>query len=539
MNFIFPKGDRCSKDVGDIALSRDKKYLYVVDCGAHVIWCCNLVSKKAFIIAGKFKTKGYADGPCDKALFKYPCGVAVSGDDQCIYVSDSSNYCIRKIDMRSGAVSTLAGHLKAVHVDGIGVEAGFSYPTGLAMCVTKQMLYVADSEDHTIRQIDVSTGEVRTIAGCPRCEGDVDAPYPLSRLYGPRDLAVDEERDTLYICDSLNHKIRGLRLTAPPPTGEDISEDGAALIYRYAVETVVGRGKLMSGVAKLSFPDGVLLNEEGTQLYISDDSGIQVIALKPAVSQNIRVPPSSLANDLMKMSGNAALPQGTVSFHLVVSDRRIEHVSKCILCVRSRHFHDMIERNISADVIYIPNEKFDVFHAVVSYLITDKLDATKLNLRDKFRLLRLACEYNIRRLRVLCLVEIGNECAQVPSIVPSIQTIADVMRKRKEEKATVEKEAKIKKETTLYEGNDVTDNDEDENEDEDFDRSVLCLFQKLRTAFVEKSAVFSASPGHLNALSDMGVAKALIKAMASELARVKESVGLARRNSPVKIASCD
>src|SRR6185369_10850209 len=96
-----------------------------------------------------------------EARFNQPWGIATDGTN--LYVSDSGNNKIRKVVIRTGAVTTLAGSGSADSTDGVGTKASFNLPGGLATDGTN--LFVADFNDNLIRKIVISTGQVTTVAG--------------------------------------------------------------------------------------------------------------------------------------------------------------------------------------------------------------------------------------------------------------------------------------------------------------------------------------------------------------------------------------
>ena len=97
------------------------------------------------------------------ARFKRPCGLAVSAGT--LYVADSENHRIRAIDLASKTVSTIAGSGTAGHTDGPGTAAQFNTTTDITLSGTT--LYVTDSNNHRIRAIDLASANkmVSTIAG--------------------------------------------------------------------------------------------------------------------------------------------------------------------------------------------------------------------------------------------------------------------------------------------------------------------------------------------------------------------------------------
>ncbi len=153
-------------------------------------------------------TGGSADGAGSKAGFNIP-SAAVTDSSGNIYVADSANSTIREITIDSGgnsAVSTLAGSAGIYgHADGTGAAASFDQPAGLALDSTGGALYVADPGNGTIRKIDLASGAVTTVAGTAgKHYNDVVVPLDV-----PRQLAVDAN-GLVYIADEAFSDIRTL-----------------------------------------------------------------------------------------------------------------------------------------------------------------------------------------------------------------------------------------------------------------------------------------------------------------------------------------
>ncbi|MDB5097413.1 MAG: hypothetical protein JWM80_1834 [Cyanobacteria bacterium RYN_339] len=93
---------------------------------------------------------GLKDGPATEAQFNTPADVLPDGAGG-LYVADALNHAIRKIDLATGAVSTVAGNGTAGDVDGLGAAARFSHPAGLAL--VGATLVVADRDNAKLRAI--------------------------------------------------------------------------------------------------------------------------------------------------------------------------------------------------------------------------------------------------------------------------------------------------------------------------------------------------------------------------------------------------
>jgi sugar lactone lactonase YvrE len=148
--------------------------------------------------------QGAANGNNSNARFNLPGGVAVDKNGN-VYVADTANHTIRKIS--GGVVSTLAG-LAGVSgsVDGNGSAARFKEPQGVAVD-TNGIVYVADTGNHTIRKIAVD-GTVSTLAGSAGNPGALNATGSNASFYEPEGVAVNGNGSLIYVADTWNHTIR-------------------------------------------------------------------------------------------------------------------------------------------------------------------------------------------------------------------------------------------------------------------------------------------------------------------------------------------
>lgn len=123
--------------------------LYVADAGSHTIR--RIGSDGNVITVAGSGEPGYRDGLREEAQFFWPTGVSVDVEGNLI-VSDSKNHRIRKILLPQGRVSTLAGNGQPGFIDGMGLSAGFDFPTGIGIDLAGN-IYIADSANHRIRAI--------------------------------------------------------------------------------------------------------------------------------------------------------------------------------------------------------------------------------------------------------------------------------------------------------------------------------------------------------------------------------------------------
>jgi hypothetical protein len=162
------------------------------------------------VYSGALGGRGSADGPGTQARFANPDGIATDSVGN-VYVADSLNFAIRKIDTSTAAntVSTIAGALgQPGTTDGTGSGARFLELAGLAYD-GGQNLYVCDR--NRIRKIVIATGVVTTVTG-QLLQGSKDGTPDVASLYRPNGIAATAT--TLYIADTHNDIIRQLNLAS-------------------------------------------------------------------------------------------------------------------------------------------------------------------------------------------------------------------------------------------------------------------------------------------------------------------------------------
>lgn len=183
-----------------IALDGDGTNLYVADTYNNRIRKIELSTGVVSTLTGN--SAGYTDGPLYYAQFNSPSGIAVDGTT--LYVADIYNNCIRKIDMGASSVSTLAGSSTAGFIDDTGVAAQFNSPGGVAFY--RGNVYVTDTGNNRIRKIVVNTRVVTTLAG-NGAVGSNDGTGVAAQFNAPGGIAVDGTGN-VYVADTGTHRIR-------------------------------------------------------------------------------------------------------------------------------------------------------------------------------------------------------------------------------------------------------------------------------------------------------------------------------------------
>jgi DNA-binding beta-propeller fold protein YncE len=161
--------------------------------------------------------KGYAGdgGPAARALLNGPFDVGFDGHGN-LYFSDTFNHCIRRVDARTGVITTCAGCGEAGY-SGDGGPAGharFNEPYGIAVDKAGN-IYVADRHNHCVRRIDGNSGIVTTFAGNGSSGfGGDDGPASRAGMVEPNGLALDPAQNRLFIADVADHRVRVVDLAS-------------------------------------------------------------------------------------------------------------------------------------------------------------------------------------------------------------------------------------------------------------------------------------------------------------------------------------
>lgn len=194
----------------------EQSRVYITDSGNHTIRRGIFDMPKGefaiVTIAGAAGQSGSADGTGSAARFNDPAGIAVDADGN-VYIADRGNHTIRRMTP-SGAVTTIAGVAgQAGHRNGIGAEALFNRPLGIAVDA-RGNLFVTEEGNHTLRRI-APNRRVTTVAGQPGAAGASDGTGTEARFNRPAMLAVAAD-GSIWIADAGNGKLRKA-VFAPPP----------------------------------------------------------------------------------------------------------------------------------------------------------------------------------------------------------------------------------------------------------------------------------------------------------------------------------
>lgn len=186
------------------------------------------------------KAVGYAGdgGQLRSARFNGPHNCVVSANDA-LLVSDSWNHCVRRIDLDSMKIGTLAGNGKEGFSgdDGDAKQAGFNFVMCIALNPTRDVMHIADLKNRRIRNVDLATGIVTTVCGNGQKGVPVDGAVATdSPLVDPRAVASDSQGN-LYVLERNGNALRVVRpdgtIHTVAGTGKKGSRDGDALLAQF------------------------------------------------------------------------------------------------------------------------------------------------------------------------------------------------------------------------------------------------------------------------------------------------------------------
>jgi hypothetical protein len=237
--------------------------LFIADSGHNRLLIANPAGPVQDTIGGA--EPGFADGDFSTARFNAPQGMARAGD--LLYVADLENHAIRQVDLAARAVTTIAGtgeQARAFHTGGPAREVALNSPWALAL--RGQTLYVAMAGFHQIWALDLAAGTIAPFAGTGH-EGLEDGPLLAAWFAQPSALALGA--DTLYVADAETSAIRAIDLR---PGGQ--------------VRTVVGEGLFEFGdvdgvgeAARLQHPLGLAYH--AGRLYVADSYNNKIKQVDP------------------------------------------------------------------------------------------------------------------------------------------------------------------------------------------------------------------------------------------------------------------
>jgi len=280
--------------------------LYIAMAGSHQLWKMELKSGELAVHAGSGR-EARVDGPLRHAALAQPSGLTTDGEK--LYFADSEVSAIRMADAESGGqVETIAGGelFEYGDKDAVGPKARFQHPLGLVYL--DNTLLVADSYNNKIRRILLPERRVETFLGTG--EAGLDDGEE-TKFYEPGGLSVANGR--LYIADTNNHKIRFVDLETGRVATVQIKSPQAPGVTRpmEAGAACPLEQELQPGAAKMNFairfPKSYYMNKDAPSAVALTSSDASVLGFDGKASSTLKGPPFPRIIELEAAPGEAEL----------------------------------------------------------------------------------------------------------------------------------------------------------------------------------------------------------------------------------------
>jgi len=239
-----------------LALAPDGR-IAIADRRVHMIFLMDPATGELRTIAGTGEPGFSGDGGmATEARLRHPEWVDYAPDGD-LLIADRGNLRIRRIDAGTGRIETIAGtgEARSAGDEGPATEAALAGPFGVSVDAEGHV-FVFDTEAHSIRRVDASTGVIRTVVGTGEVGFSGDGgPGTMARLQRPHN-GVFDAAGRLVFGDSFNQRIRRW----DPATGK--------------VETIAGSGAegvsppgTLAADASFTYFGGLAVEPDGSILY--------------------------------------------------------------------------------------------------------------------------------------------------------------------------------------------------------------------------------------------------------------------------------
>ena len=201
----------------DVYVESEK--VFIAMAGTHQIWTYNLKKKNAQNFSGNGSEQNLNHPDPLQAAWAQPSGLTIGMNE--LFIADSESSTVRSINLNSGSTRTIAGGEDAKprnlfafgDTDGIGEKAKMQHVLGVQWWEEEGKIIVADTYNHRLKLLDPKTGEVKRWIGSGK-SGLKDGKGLDSQLSEPSGFALNSKANKLYVADTNNHVIRIINLTS-------------------------------------------------------------------------------------------------------------------------------------------------------------------------------------------------------------------------------------------------------------------------------------------------------------------------------------
>lgn len=214
----------------------------------------SLAAQTIDTIAGTGQPENNGDaGPGTKTNINQPFGVEI-GPDGALYICEVGHHRVRRLDLKSGELTTVAGNgTKGYSGDGgLATKAQLNEPYEVRFDKAGNMLFV-EMQNHLVRKVDAKSGTISTVAGTGKAGfGGDGGPAAKAQFSSPHSIALDNDGN-VYVADIANHRIR--RIDAKSGIVTTIAGNGEK---KPPTDGETAAGKPMIGPRALFIQDGML-----------------------------------------------------------------------------------------------------------------------------------------------------------------------------------------------------------------------------------------------------------------------------------------
>ncbi|MFC1959192.1 thioredoxin-like domain-containing protein [Chloroflexota bacterium] len=252
--------------------------LFIADSNHNRIVVADLATYEVLDVIGGTQA-GNTDGSYVEARFNKPQGMDLSAAGTMLYVADTENHTLRAVDLNTQDVSTIAGtgyQARYRANGGTGTAAALNSPWDLVR--VDDILYIAMAGPHQLWRYDLATGEVAVHSGSGG-EGLVDDVHSAAELAQPSGITTDG--DVLYFADS---EASAIRTSDVDPAGQVSTLVGTGL-FDFGDQDGIGDDVLLQHPLGVEYVDG--------QVYVADTYNSKLKVIDPVTRAT-----ESLAGDI-------------------------------------------------------------------------------------------------------------------------------------------------------------------------------------------------------------------------------------------------
>ncbi|GJN31279.1 hypothetical protein PR202_gb19661 [Eleusine coracana subsp. coracana] len=286
----------------DVSYDPSEETIYIAMAGQHQIWVHNVRDGVTKVFSGDGYERNLNGSSAMRTSFAQPSGISLAPELQELFIADSESSSIRAVNLKTGGSRLLAGGdpvfpenlFRFGDFDGIGSDALLQHPLGVVYASDNQ-IYVADSYNHKIKRLDPVTRKVTTVVGTGRA-GYKDGPGLSAQLSEPAGI-VEVGEGKLLVADTNNNTIRYITLSEKGAEVKTLDLIGVQppspkpkalkrLRRRLSVDTDVVNvdgGSSAEGFLSLAItvPDGYHFSKEARSKFDVDSEPANAIEIEP------------------------------------------------------------------------------------------------------------------------------------------------------------------------------------------------------------------------------------------------------------------